>query len=128
MKGSMTVEASWLFPICFAVIGIIFYLGIFQYNRAVLKMTGYECILQNIEELSEDEEAFEEILVKAAKRAAEERTLGVKDFKVSVKITSTKVLLSYECIQKILLESPLEVKVLYERIYPELTLRLGPGE
>ena len=47
MKGSLTVEASFVIPLCFLFLGVIFYLGIYQYNQAVLQMTGYECILQN---------------------------------------------------------------------------------
>ena len=37
MKGSLTVEAAFVFPFCFLVIGIVCLLGVFLYNQAVLK-------------------------------------------------------------------------------------------
>lgn len=126
MKGSMTVEASYIFPFCFLVIGIVCYLGIFQYNQAVLKMTGYECILQTMEEREESEELFKENLLRRAEQSAKDRTLGVKELNVSVKMTASKISVSYSCMQK-MLEVPLGVTAVYERTNPELTLRLAAG-
>ena len=34
MKGNVTIEAAYLFPFCFLVLGLICYLGIFLYNQA----------------------------------------------------------------------------------------------
>lgn len=127
MKGSMTIEASYIFPFCFIVIGIVCFLGIFQYNQAILKMTGYECILQRIDEGEGNEEVLEENLLRSAKQAAEDRTFGLKDLKTSAKITASKISLTYHAVQS-MLDIPLEVTVVYERIYPELTLRLTAGK
>ena len=56
MKGSLTVEAAFVFPFCFLIIGIIYALGIFLYNQSVLKLTGYECSVQTMEDRDQKEE------------------------------------------------------------------------
>lgn len=82
MKGSMTVEASYVFPFCFLIILIVCHLGIFEYNRAVLKMTGYECILQTMELREESEKVMEENLLKRAGETAAGRVLGVRNLEI----------------------------------------------
>lgn len=124
MKGSLTIEAAYIFPLCFLILGIVCYLGIYEYNRAVLKMTGYECILQTMEE--SDEDCFKENLLRRAELAAKERTFGMVDLKTSAKITATKVSVSIQGEQR-MLQVPLEVTVIYERTFPELTLRMMKG-
>lgn len=123
MKGSMTVEASFIIPGCFVVMMIVCYLGIFQYNQSVLKITGYECILKTMEEREQEESLLKGNLLYRAKDYGEARTLGVKNLSVSVKMTVTKISLTYSCVQPIL-ESPIKVTVNYERVYPERTLRM----
>lgn len=125
MKGSMTVEASFVLPLGFLFLGIVFYLGIYQYNQAVLQMTGYECILMNVDQLAESEYQFQESLIQQAETSAKARTLGIEEMETTVKVTPTRVFLSYRCRQRMILETDLEVVVSYERIYPELTFRLG---
>lgn len=127
MRGSMTVEASYIFPFCFVVIVIVCYLGIFEYNQAVLKMTGYECILHTMEGREESEELLKENLLKRAEQMAKTRVLGIKDLEVSVKMTASKISVSYRCRQT-MLEVPLAVTAVYERTYPEVTLRLLSGK
>ncbi len=126
MKGSLTVEAAYVFPLCFLVIGIICLLGMFVYNQAVLKMTGYECILRTMEEQESGEEIILENLLRRAEQTAKERTLGVGNINAIVRISTSKISLNYECVQS-LLNLPIEVSVVYERTYPELTLRLSRG-
>lgn len=75
MKGSMTVEASLIFPFCFVVIGIVCILGIYQYNQAVLKMTGYESILQTMEERKEEEGQFKELFIKKSRAGCERQDI-----------------------------------------------------
>ena len=127
MKGSITVEAAYIVPCCIFILGILCYLGIFVYNQAVLKMTGYEHILHAIEEGVSEEHVFQETLMKKTKETANERTLGVKDLEVIVKMTATKISVSFEGMQNAL-GVPLEVTSVYERIYPETTLRLRVGK
>lgn len=124
MRGSMTVEASYVIPFCFFVIGIVCYLGVFTYNQTVLKMTGYECIFQawNEGETADLEENLREI----AKKTAQKRVLAVQELKVTVKNTSSKIAVSYQGTQT-MLNIPLEVTVIYEKTFPERSLRMLRG-
>ena len=124
MKGSLTVEASFVLPLCFLFVGLILYLGLYQYNEAVLRMTGYECILQTVERLGESELEFRECLIQNAENAAKVRTLGTDRIEVTVKTTPARILMTYRCRQAVFLETDMEVTVFYDRIYPERTLRL----
>ena len=126
MKGSLTVEASYVFPFCFFVIFIICQLGCYQYNQAVLKMTGYESIVRTLEERELHDDLLKEQLESRAETFALERTIGMKELDVSVKMTATKIALTYEGVQT-MIESPMKVTVVYERICPEWTLRMAKG-
>lgn len=119
MKGSLTVEAACIMPFCFLVIAIVCVLGIYEYNQVVLQMTGYECILETVAEQPENLEAD---LKNRAEVLAQHRSLAMKDLCVTVKTTGTKVFLSLKGVQGIL-SIPLEVKAVYERTFPEVTLR-----
>lgn len=123
MKGSMTVEGAYIFPFCLIIIVIVCCLGIFRYNAAVLKITGYECILNTMGDMEEENDLLEENLLRNAQRDASQRALAMKDLKASVKVTASKISVKYSGTQA-LLNIPLEVKVVYERTFPERTLRL----
>lgn len=126
MKGSMTVEASLVFPFCFLVIAIVCCLGIFKYNQAVLKLTGYECVVHTMELRGESEQVLRETIKGRAEQMAKERALGVENLETSVKVTTSKILVTYSGNQS-LLRLPLKVNVVYERVYPEQALRLLAG-
>lgn len=123
MKGSLTVEASYIVPMCLIAVLIVCYLGIFEYNQAVLQMTGYECLLlvMGNDDMSEEEQ--KEMLLKRTKEIAQERVLSMESVDVRVKMTATKVWIEFECIQT-LPHRNMEVSVVYERTFPELTLRM----
>lgn len=123
MKGSLTVEASYIVPICFLTVMLICYLGIFKYNQAVLKITGYECLLQVMGNSDMEEEEQKELLLKKTKEMAQERVLSMESIDVSVKMTATKVWIYFEGMQ-VLPHMQMEVSVFYERSFPELTLRM----
>jgi hypothetical protein len=123
MKGSLTVEAAFVFPFCFLIIGIIYALGIFLYNQSVLKLTGYECIVQTMEDRDQKEEILLETLLQRAEETGKSRTLGIDDLNAIVRITATKITLKYQCVQRIL-NLPMEVSVVCDRVYPEMSLRL----
>lgn len=120
MKGSLTVEAAYIFPICFLIIGIVCSLGIFQYNCAVLKMTGYECILKTLEEESSEKD-LQVHLTERAQTFAEERTVGVESLISEGKVTKSNAAVTYHCVQKFL-KVPIEITVSCERIAPEQTI------
>lgn len=126
MKGSLTVEAAYIFPFCFMVIGLVSILGLFLFNQTVLEMTAYECILHTIEERNLEEETFKEHLLKRAEQVGNERTFGVKELQVSMKMTASKISLTYTGTQSVI-GAPIEATAVYERTFPELTLKLKKG-
>ena len=126
MKGSVTVEASYVFPFCLLIIAIVCYLGIFCYNQSVLKTTGYECILWSVDERNFSDKDLQQSIIKKAEKTAGSRVLGVKELSVGVKITTSKIALTFYGKQT-MFDLPLEITSVYERTYPERTLRLLSG-
>ena len=123
MKGSMTVEAALVFPFCFFVLAIIGCLGVYKYNQSVLKLSGYECVVRTMEERNLEEQIFKENFSRRMLDAAQNRTLGMKDFEISIKISATKLLVKIKGVQK-LLNLPVEAEVIYQRVHPERALQL----
>ena len=126
MKGNLTIEAAYICPFCFVVLGLVSFLGISLYNQAVLEMTGYECILQTVEERELKEDDLKGQLLRRAKQAAEDRTFGVEGLQVNLKVTKTKIAINYKGTQSVI-GVPINVDAVYERTSPELTLRLIKG-
>ena len=123
MKGSMTVEAALVFPFCFFVLAIIGCLSVYKYNQSVLKLSGYECVVRTMEERNLEEQIFKENFSRRMLDAAQNRTLGMKDFEISIKISATKLLVKIKGVQK-LLNLPVEAEVVYQRVHPERALQL----
>ena len=123
MKGSMTVEAALVFPFCFFVLAIIGCLGVYKYNQSVLKLSGYECVVRTMEERNLEEQIFKENFSRRMLDAAQNRTLGMKDFEISIKISATKLLVKIKGVQK-LLNLPVEAEVVYQRVHLERALQL----
>ena len=123
MKGSMTVEAALVFPFCFFVLAIIGCLGVYKYNQSVLKLSGYECVVRTMEERNLEEQIFKENFSRRMLDAAQNRTLGMKDFEISIKISATKLLVKIKGVQK-LLNLPVEAEVVSQRVHPERALQL----
>lgn len=126
MKGSMTVEASLVFPFCFLVIVLVCCLGIFKYNQTILKLTGYECVIHTMDLRDGAEQVLQETIKNRTGQMAKERALGVENLETSVKVTASKISVTCSGTQK-LLRLPLNVNVVYERVYPEQLLRLLSG-
>lgn len=126
MKGSLTLEAAYIVPFCIFIVGVVCYLGVFEYNRAVLKMTGYECILRTMEERTADDTIFWENLLNRANEEAGLRTFGITELDVKAKITVSQIVLHFQGIQTFF-RTPIEVMVAYERTCPELMLRTMTG-
>lgn len=120
MKGSMTIEAAYLFPMIFLILGIVCFLGIYQYDRAVFEMTACECILKSTEQ-ELPESTLKELMYERAQSAAQERALGVKQLHTEVYVTSSSVTVTYQCIMNIF-EIPLKVTVSHEQVDPEQML------
>ncbi len=126
MKGNLTIEAAYIFPFCFFVLGLVSFLGILLYNQAVLEMSGYECILRTVEERELKEDDLKGQLLGRAKQTAEDRTFGVEGLQVNLKVTATKIAINYKGTQAVI-GVPVNVDVVYERTSPELTLRMIKG-
>ena len=122
MKGSVTIEAAYIFPFCFLIIVIICYLGIFVYNRSILKTTGYESVLWAVESTELSKKDFKQHLVKSAEQTAKTRVLGMESLNAKAEITTSKIRLTFYGMHA-MFDLPLEVTVVYERTYPEKTLR-----
>lgn len=128
MKASMTVEASYIFPISFLILAIVCFLGIFQYDQAVLKMTGYECILRSLAQ--DEEDSLENTLYQRAQSAAAERVLALRSLQTEVQVTKNRVSVAYQGVLG-MVEIPVKVTISYERTDPERTLwrtRIITGE
>ena len=123
MKGSVTIEAAWIYPFCFFIIAIVGCLGIYKYNQTVLKISGYECIVRTMEERNLEETQFEEKLKVRILETATERTLGMDELQTSIIMTANKIVVNTKGTQR-LLHLPLEVEMTYERVHPESVLQL----
>lgn len=124
MKGNLTVEASLVFPFCFIMIGIVCCLGVFLYDQVVLKITGYECILQAMDKEEKSEEDFLRNLKKQAELSAKNRTLAIVDLQADIKISTSKILVNYHGKQK-LWNLPIDITVVCQKVFPEQKLRLA---
>ena len=65
--------------------------------------------------------------MKKAEQMARERILGIKELEVTVKMTVSKITVNYQGRQR-MFRIPFKVMAVYERTYPELTLRLLSGK
>lgn len=124
MKGSLTVEASMIVPLTILIIVLICQLGIYQYDCAVMKMTGYECILEMMDKENKKSEHLKEELQSLANETAKDRCFGIMELETSVKITDSKVKLSYQGKQG-MIQIPFYISVIYERCDPEFVLRIN---
>ena len=72
------------------------------------------------------DELFREKLYERAKEAAQERTFGVQELQITLKVTASKIAINYKGIQSAI-GVPMNVDVVYEKTNPEQTLRLIKG-
>lgn len=132
MRGSITVEASLIMPFCLAVIGVFSWLGVFQYNRAVMKLTACEYIVRFAEQRMQERDEFVRELTGKLEQAAEERTLALREIRASVKVTGSTVVAELNAEQRIIWSGTLNAKASYKITHPETALRIagaaGMGE
>ena len=76
-----------------------------------------------MEDRDQKEEILLETLLQRAEETGKSRTLGIENLNAIVRITATKITLKYQCVQRIL-NLPMEVSVVCDRVYPEMSLRL----
>lgn len=123
MKGNVTVEAALVFPFCFALIGVVCYLGVYSYHLAMLKLTAYEGISRSLEQRSLDDQKLEREIARLLEGKAEERALALEDIRVSIKVTKFYITAELFAVQKMIFSQPVRVKVTYQRTSPERMLR-----
>lgn len=123
MKGSMTVEAAYVFPFCFFLLLLVFELGIFLYDQSVLKLTAGECILKVMEEEKTESQIKEELQRLILENGAE-RTLGTEELQVELRSTATKILVTCKG-EFSALGVEVETTLEYEKCSPEEMLRLA---
>lgn len=114
MKGNVTVEAALVMSFCFAVIGAVCYLGIFCYNRAVMKLTALEYIGQAAQERE---------LSRLLEEKLEERSWAAAGLKADVQITAGSVRAEVTGMQRLIFSQPLKVSVTYKKTHPEKVIR-----
>lgn len=124
MRGNLTVEAALIVPFSLIAIGVVCWLGIYQYNLAVLHLTGYESVIHMTEFENLEKKDFEEELLRYFKRKAEERTLAVVNLRVFVKMTERKIKVDFEGTQQVILSGFLKTGVSYTRMHPEKIVRI----
>ncbi len=122
MKGSMTVEAAYVFPFCFFMLLLVFELGIFLYDQSVLKLTAGECVLKVMEEEKTESQIKEELERLILENGAE-RTLGTEELQVEIRSTAKRLLVTCKG-EFSALGVRMETVTEYEKCSPENTLRL----
>ncbi|MBR6329926.1 MAG: pilus assembly protein [Lachnospiraceae bacterium] len=93
LKGSYTVEASFLMPMILTVIVVIIYLSFFLHDRAVLSSAAYTAALRGSQLIN-----GEDVYARVEKNAAalrENRMLGTKNIQTDIQIGSSQITVSY---------------------------------
>ncbi len=85
-KGSVTVEASLLFPLILMVIVISMYALFFIHDRAVLDAAAYEAALRGCEITSEKADIRGKVALKC-EESVKGRLLSTKDLNTDIEIT-----------------------------------------
>ncbi len=99
LKGSYTVEASFLLPMILTVIVLIIYLSFFLHDRAVLQSAAYTAALRGSQMIS-GEKVFSEV-EKSAKQLIDDRLIGTDEVLTTIDVSGDDVKVSYKGILKI---------------------------
>lgn len=123
MKGSLTVEAALVIPFSFMILGVICLLGVFQYNQAVVFITGRSYMYEVLDYREHGNAFMEQYLEEQVKAALAERTIGLKEIQVEAKVSTGKIYLHCGGQQKILFSLSVEKELEKIRLYPEPWIR-----
>ncbi|SKB97594.1 TadE-like protein [Lachnospiraceae bacterium] len=93
-KGSLTVEASLLFPFILMVIVISIYAMFFLHDRAVLDAAAYEAALRGCEITSEKADVMAKVR-KTGEETIEGRLLSTRNVNMDVSITGQDIRVRY---------------------------------
>lgn len=93
-KGSLTIEASLLFPLIMMVIVICIYAMFFLHDRTVLDESAYEAALRGCEITSEHGDVMSKVRA-TSDETLEGRLLSTKNVKTDVEITGHDIKVKY---------------------------------
>lgn len=93
LKGSYTVEASFLLPIILSVIVILIYLSFFLHDRAVLSASAYQAAMRGGQLING--ENVMQVVTESAESLIRNRLLGTSEVETNVECAGGKVKVSY---------------------------------
>lgn len=93
LKGSYTVEASFLLPMILSVIVLIIYLSFYLHDRAVLSSAAYTAALRGSQMRAGDNVAGD--VSAQAQELIRNRLLGTSDVETDVECNSGSIVVSY---------------------------------
>ena len=99
LKGSYTIEASFLMPMILTVIVIIIYLTFFLHDRTVLNSVAYTAAMRG-SQLTSGEDVYA-VVEDSGKKLIKNRLLATKNVTTDVSVQKNKISVSYRGVLKI---------------------------
>ena len=99
LKGSYTVEASFLMPMILTVIVLIIYLAFFLHDRALLQSAAYTSCLRG-SQMTEGEDVYAQV-EKSSRELIRNRLLATGSVETDIEIGSDRISVSYRGMLKI---------------------------
>lgn len=96
LKGSYSIEASFIMPLILGAIIILIYSTFFLYNCTVLSSAAYEAALMGNHIKSQNKDYIAAETKKIGSALIEGRLLSMKDIIISVRVTKDMVWVNYE--------------------------------
>lgn len=90
-NGYMTLEASLLMPLAVVVVIFLLHLCFYLYNQCILRQVAYTAALRGSLLKEAGNEEIEAYTTQQVSRLLEDRLLAVKEPKISVEVTLTRV-------------------------------------
>lgn len=94
IKGSYTVEISFIFPMIISVLVIIIYMSFLLHDRAILSSAAYTASLRGSQMIS-GEDVFSEV-EKCSRDLISNRLIGTKNIETDIMIDGDKIAVKYE--------------------------------
>lgn len=93
LKGSYTIEASFLLPMILTVIVVIIYLGFYLHDRAVLNCAAYTSALRGSQMIN-GEDIYSEV-EKCTHKLIENRLIGTDEPQVEILLEGDDITVNY---------------------------------
>ncbi len=95
LKGSFTVEATFLFPMILTVIVLLIYLSFFLHDRCVMNQAAYQAALRG-SRIRTGDNAVIGTTESAAEEMIQSALLATEDVSHQVSVTGSEITVSYE--------------------------------